>query len=139
MQTWVPLAEDRSQFQNETGLYDPGTRSVVKVRRSGAIDLFTGQNEGLRIDPVQHQIALLTQRLVGHTASLELYAQQSVSLEAVQQLILKSQDSAVMEAAGTLTLKADRIVLTAERISLNSAALDGALRELPPHSHHGDD
>lgn len=109
---WVPATTDRTNFQNEIGLYDPLTMSLVKIRGDGGIDMFAGTNEGIRIDPGQHRISLISEEIRSIAARIRLQATED--LVATASSILLSADSDIrFETNGTLHLKAGRIVLEA--------------------------
>lgn len=111
---WVPVAERRSNFENEIGLYDPHTLSLIKIRRNGGIDIFAGTNQGIRLDPNQEKISMLTNTLLANTEKLELYAHDQITAEAVKQILLRSLGDVTIEAKGKIHLKAKHIVLESE-------------------------
>lgn len=66
----------------EPALVHPLNSSIVKIRENGAIDVFVGTDNGIRIDPNQRSISMLS-NTYGQKST---YHKQSVSRDAIQEV-----------------------------------------------------
>lgn len=98
----------------EPALIHPHTTSVIKMRDNGAIDIFVGNDNGIRLDPNNRSISILA------NSSYEKIHQErkSIGRDSVQDIggnwTVKVKGNLTFTSEGTIHLDGKNVKITAE-------------------------
>ncbi len=112
----LEAAVDSSRFPSdyEPALSHPLNRSVVKIRDSGAIDIFAATHQGIRIDPNQQVVNICTNSLLQHLGVLRSWVSRDAKMEVAGGIHL------VNHAVITVDSRGDIVVSTNGNATVNA-------------------
>lgn len=85
----------------------PYTHSIVKLRDNGAIDIFVGTHQGIRIDPNTQTVNICANTLKEHLGALRAWVTGDAKTECATGYELRSHAHVTIHATGDVTIKTD--------------------------------
>lgn len=85
----------------------PFTHSIVKLRDNGAIDIFVGTHQGIRIDPNTQTVNICTNTLKEHLGALRAWVTGDAQIECAAGYDLRSFAHVTIHASGDVTVKTE--------------------------------
>lgn len=97
----------RFPTDSEPMLVHPYNTSVVKIRDTGAIDIFTSGHQGIRIDPHTATVNVSANTLKEHLGALRAWVTKDIKIECGTGLDLKCGATIKVHGKGRVTLSTD--------------------------------
>lgn len=88
----------------EAGLTHPLNRSTVKIRDNGVIDMFVGTNYGIRINPNDGSVSIISNGQSQHASSLSQYVDSSMNVQVGGTYSQSSSSSQITSSSGNISI-----------------------------------
>ena len=114
-------ASNSAYYQKaETGLTHPLNRSTVKIRDNGIIDIFVGTNYGMRINPSDGSIALISDSQTQHASTLSQCIDGSMSVQVGGSYTNSSSSFNITSSSGKFSISDMNMTGSSANLSFSS-------------------